>query len=817
MKTNKTTRHVIVFLLMIIASTSTLVYGTINIPRACTGEHSKYKFCDSKLSMDERVKNLISMLNDTEKPYLLTARESPKGSIPRLGIPEYDWGGNCIHGVQSRCGSNFTKCPTSFPDPIFLGATFNETAWRGMGSVIGTEIRSLWLQNVGEDHQSNLPHIGLDCWSPNINIVRDARWGRNLETPGEDPLVNGLYGAFYTIGLQNGSDPRYLQAVTTLKHYDANSLEGTWDKDGKYDLKNGTLNRHTFNAVISKYDLASTYLPAFRRSIVDGGAQGVMCSYNAINGVPSCANSLLLKDLLRDTWGFNGYVTSDSGAVTDISNNHHYTNDLTGAVGAALSNGCDVESAPWPPNHPWGTGSPYIKYTGDAIKEKLMTEDDLNLALYHALMIRFKLGLFDPVDDQPYWHVDPDVVRSKEHTDLAMDTTLQGFVLLKNGEAEPILPFDKSTSTAVIGPLAKATSDLLGNYLGQICPGTDSGDTSCVTSPYDAIKSLIGDSADVSYAAGLENIKSMDKSGFDDAVKVATNADQVVLILGLDSSIEREGQDRDDISLPGLQSDLAKLIVSANPKTVVVLINGGMVAIDELKEEKNVAIIEAFYPGFYGGEALAQTMFGLSNRWGKLPATIYDKTYTTRYNMLDFGMAPHGDQPGRTYRYGGGTDGVLYPFGYGLSYTNFDLGFENSSTERKNGEALLLQDDTTIKFQVENVGKREGDTVVMAFFTPEEFSIANPTNELASALKYELFSFQRVSLNAGELDHLAIDVNPSTLMVYDENGDGVSIPGKYTITITEGGINDENALKRTVIVPGTKKKILQPFLKNAKR
>ena len=334
-----------------------------------------------------------------------------------------------------------------------------------------------------------------------------------------------------------------------------------------------------------------------------------------------------------------------------------------------------------------------------------------------------------------------------------------------------------------------------------------------VTSPYDAIKSLIGDSADVSYAAGLENIKSMDKSGFDDAVKVATNADQVVLILGLDSSIEREGQDRDDISLPGLQSDLAKLIVSANPKTVVVLINGGMVAIDELKEEKNVAIIEAFYPGFYGGEALAQTMFGLSNRWGKLPATIYDKTYTTRYNMLDFGMAPHGDQPGRTYRYGGGTDGVLYPFGYGLSYTNFDLGFENSSTEHKNGEALLLQDDTTIKFQVENVGKREGDTVVMAFFTPEEFSIANPTNELASALKYELFSFQRVSLNAGELDHLAIDVNPSTLMVYDENGDGVSIPGKYTITITEGGINDENALKRTVIVPGTKKDITTFFEK----
>ena len=286
------------------------------------------------------------------------------------------------------------------------------------GDIIGLELRSLWLQNVGEDHQSNLPHIGLDCWSPNINIVRDARWGRNLETPGEDPLLNGLYGAYYTIGLQNGtdprfSDPRFLQAVVTLKHYDANSLEGTWDKDGKYDLENGTLTRHTFNAVISRYDLASTYLRAFRRSVVQGGAKGVMCSYNEVNGKPSCANSLLLKDLLRDTWLFDGYVTSDSGAVQDITDNHHYCSNLTCAVGAALSSGCDVESAIWPPDHPWGTGSPYIKYSGDAIKDNLMTKDDLDTAVYNALMIRFRLGLFDPVEDQPYWHVDPNVVRSE--------------------------------------------------------------------------------------------------------------------------------------------------------------------------------------------------------------------------------------------------------------------------------------------------------------------------------------------------------------------------------------------------------------------
>ena len=799
----------LLFLLQTLLVCVAVVSAKINIPRACTGEHANYRFCDPKLSMDERVKDLISRLDDSEKPYLLTARESPKGSIPRLGIPEYDWGGNCIHGVQSRCGSNFTRCPTSFPDPVFLGATFNQSIWKGMGTVIGTELRSLWLQNVGEDHQSNLPHIGLDCWSPNINIVRDARWGRNLETPGEDPLLNGLYGAFYTIGLQNGTDPRFLQAVVTLKHYDANSLEGTWDKNGKYDLKNGTLNRHTFNAVISRYDLASTYLRAFRRSVVQGGAKGVMCSYNEVNGKPSCANSLLLKDLLRDTWRFDGYVTSDSGAVQDITDNHHYCSNLTCAVGAALSSGCDVESAIWPPDHPWGTGSPYIKYSGDAIKDNLMTKDDLDTAVYNALMIRFRLGLFDPVEDQPYWHVDPDVVRSEAHTELAKDSTLQGFVLLQNGNdaSGPVLPFDTSLSTAVIGPLAKAQGDLLGNYLGQICPGTDSADVSCVTSPYDGIKALAG--SDVSFAAGLENIKSTDKSGFAEAVQVASDAKQVILFLGLDGSIEREGQDRGEITLPGAQNELAKAIVAANPKTVVVLINGGMVAIDDLKAQDHIAIVEAFYPGFYGADALAETVFGFSNRWGKLPATIYDSTYTSRYNMLDFNMAPHGDQPGRTYRYGGGVDGVLYPFGYGLSYTQFQL--KEAQGQKRH---IMVETSTsieTVNFSVENMGSRDGDTVVMGFFTPDKFSTSE--DELALALKYELFTFERVSLKAGESIDMRYGIGAETLMVYDKNGDGVVIPGEYTITITEGGINDPKALKIHVTVSGTEKKIVQPFLK----
>ena len=252
---------------LVAAATAT----TSSIPRACVAPHDKYPFCNPSLSMAARVDDLISRLKLEEKPYLLTARESPKGNISRLGIPEYDWGGNCIHGVQSNCAPD-GRCPTSFPDPNALGAAFNRSAWRSLGRVIGVEMRALWLQNVGEHHYpSNLPHFGLDCWSPNIGIVRDPRWGRNLETPSEDPLVCGTYGAEYSLGLQNGADKRFAQGITTLKHFDANSLEGHWGPKG-------TITRHTFDANISQYDLASTYLPAFKQAVQEGGALGVMCS-----------------------------------------------------------------------------------------------------------------------------------------------------------------------------------------------------------------------------------------------------------------------------------------------------------------------------------------------------------------------------------------------------------------------------------------------------------------------------------------------------------------------------------------------------------
>ena len=266
------------------------------------------------MPVDQRVADLVGRLKFDEKAPLLTARESPLGSVERLGIPEYNWGANCIHGVQSRCGS---RCPSTFPNPNAQGASWNRTSWSAMAAVTGVELRALYVENVGQQEDDGAPHLGLDCWSPNININRDPRWGRNLETPGEDPFLNGQYGAFHTRGLQDGDDERFLQAVVTLKHYDAYSLE---------DAGDSSATRHNFNAIVSDADLASTYFPAFKTAVEDGNAKGVMCSYNAVNGVPSCANKFLLQDVLRTAWNFTGYVTSDSGAVQDVYDQHHYLN-----------------------------------------------------------------------------------------------------------------------------------------------------------------------------------------------------------------------------------------------------------------------------------------------------------------------------------------------------------------------------------------------------------------------------------------------------------------------------------------------------------
>eukprot|EP00927_Polykrikos_kofoidii_P054760 TRINITY_DN49133_c0_g1_i1.p1 TRINITY_DN49133_c0_g1~~TRINITY_DN49133_c0_g1_i1.p1 ORF type:complete len:845 (-),score=144.80 TRINITY_DN49133_c0_g1_i1:438-2972(-) len=779
--------------------------GAEQYPRfACGPGADDYPFCNTKLSIEKRVEDLIGRLTLEEKPFLMVARESPGGNISRLGIPAYNWGTNCIHGVQSGCGTSSSgekRCPTPFPNPNFLGATFNESIWHGMGRIIGVELRSLWRQGVGENRlPEGLPPLGLDCWSPNINVVRDPRWGRNLETPSEDPFLNGRFGVSVTDGLQKSNDPRYLQAIVTIKHLTANSLEGTWPGPGgpasfpgKGLCPGGSCTRHTIDPVISHYDLASTYLPAFKASVKDGGALGVMCSYNSVNGVPSCANQWLLQDKLRDEWGFNGYVTGDSGAIEDIRNHHFYVPTMEDAVVAAVRAGADIQSTF--KHGAFRSGGEYIDLIPSAVRSGKLDEADVDKALARSLTLRFRLGLFDPPADQPDAHISPDIVRSGAHVDAAMEAADQGLVLLKNGVGgQQPLPIAAGSRIAVIGPHAQSRYALLGNYLGQSCSAvTAQGKEQfgCVESLWEALGNLTP--TEVMYAEGLSSVTAKaDDKMIAEAVKIAEAVDHVVLALGLDTvSVEREGTDRKSVSLPDGQLELLFAMLSVKtvamrqvaplrttPAVSVVLLNGGTVSSSELLAAD--AIVEAWYPGFFGARAIARALLGKSNRWGKLPVTVYDEAALTgdgALDMLDFDMVK---APGRTYRYH--TMKPLWPFGFGLSYTKFQLHMSS-----KPHVIISQHESTNVAVKVSNVGDLDGDEVLMAFFVPLEGTL--PTASRAARLQRQLFGFQRVSLMVGQVTTVVFEVSAEQMATYEDNGDRVSHAGAYEVRISNG--NDE--------------------------
>eukprot|EP00939_MAST-03C_sp_MAST-3C-sp1_P002533 g2533.t1 len=648
-----------------------------------------------------------------------------------------------------------------------------------MGHVMGVELRALFMMDVGENHDSNLPPIGLDCWSPNINIVRTPEWGRNLETPGEDPFVNGAFGREVTRGLQENPsiDSKYLQAVVTLKHFDANSLEGPWGEHGE-------ITRHTVNANISAYDLATTYLPAFRESVVNGNAAGVMCSYNALNGVPACASEFLLEQKLRGEWKFDGYVTSDSGAVTDILDNHHYRSNWNETVAAALTAGCDMESAPWPKDHPWATGGPYIDYVPSAVRNGLLAESRLDDALRNVLGLRFRLGLFDPVDDQPFWNkIDASDVRSDAHVQSAKESTAQSFVLLKN-DAD-VLPFPAGKRVAVVGPHAIDRTAILGNYLGEICP--DATDN-CVENPFEAISKRVGggdsSSNNLTITSKGCDVNSNSTEGFQDALDAANASDYVVYVGGLDGTIERESLDRiHGIGLPGNQAEFLDKLLDLGKPTVVVLFHGGILTFDENLLNKMPALVSAGYPGFYGSEALANALFDggddlAVNRWGKSTVTWYSQKgwADAGFDVLDFSMT---SGQGRTHVYYAGEP--EWEFGHGLGYAKLE---RKVSAKTVTSSSSAVQIDVVVTNEDE---KRSSDDVLLLFARPASGTV--PVEEPASRMQQFLVGFERVGPigpNAALSEPVSFRVDTDSLTLRNDEGLETLYAGAYELWIGTG-------------------------------
>jgi beta-glucosidase len=432
-----------------------------------TAPSSVPPYLNPSLPMNDRVDDLVGRMTLEEKTSQLVNQAR---AIPRLQVPAYDWWSEALHGVANA------GTATVFPEPIGLAATFDVALIHEMAVVIGTEARAKHNQAVRDGRRDIME--GLDFWSPNINIFRDPRWGRGQETYGEDPFLTGRMGVAFVTGMQ-GDDAKYFRVVSTPKHFAVHSGPEP--------------SRHTINVQVSKHDMEDTYLPAFRAAVTEGKAGSVMCAYNRISDEPACANRFLLKDQLRGAWKFNGYVVSDCDAIVDIFDGHHFTKSVAEAAAVSMKTGMDNECADYLTKVT--DDSDYVKYL-DAVKQGLLSEKDIDVALKRLFMARFRLGLFDPPELVPYARTPDSEIDSAAHRALALKTARESIVLLKNDGVLPLSPDVRKI--AVFGPLAEAVSVLHGNY---------SGTASHATSALDGIRQQFA-AAQVRYAPGMNFLRT---------------------------------------------------------------------------------------------------------------------------------------------------------------------------------------------------------------------------------------------------------------------------------------------------------------------
>ncbi len=696
-----------------------------------------------ELSIEERVDDLIGRMTLDEK---VSQMLNAAPAIERLNVPEYDWWNECLHGV-GRAG-----IATVFPQAIGMGATWNPELMFRMAEVTSDEARAKHHQALREDNHDR--YYGLTYWSPNINIFRDPRWGRGQETYGEDPYLMSKMGVAFVRGIQ-GDDPKYLKLVATPKHYAVHS-------GPEHD-------RHHFDAVASERDMRMTYLPAFKATVVESGAYSIMGAYNRTNGEACCASPTLLQKILREEWGFEGYVVSDCGAIGDIHAHHKIVETPEEAAALAVKNGCDLNCG--------GTYDALV----NAVEEGLITEEEIDKALMRLFTARFKLGMFDPPEMVPYAQIPIDVNDSEEHRAVALQMARESMVLLKN---DGILPLSKDVkSVAVIGPNADDETVLLGNYNGT---------------PSESVTALGGikaklPGAEVAHAKGCA-ITLTDKGGFAEAVQAAKSADVVIAVMGISQVVEgEEGQregaggevskgDREKIGLPGVQDELLAELKATGKPLIVVLMNGSALAVNWAAENAD-AILEAWYSGEEGGTAIADVLFGDYNPGGRLPVTFY-KSVGDLPDFRNYDMAA-----GFTYRYFKGDP--LYPFGYGLSYTEFaysDLSLIPATVNAGENVALSVE--------VENVGKVAGDEVVQVYITDDEASVPVPIRQLTG--------FERVHLEPGEKRKLSFTLDPQWMSIITDDGKRVVEPGAFTVTVGGGQPAGDTAyVQGTFMIVGT--------------
>jgi beta-glucosidase len=688
------------------------------------------KYLNHLLPVEERVEDLISRMTIEEK---ISQLYNISTEIERLNIPRYDWRNEALQGVA------FVDISTIFPQAIGMAATFNEKLIESVASAIGDEARARHHEYCRRDKR--VRWTGITFSTPNINIVRDPRWGRCQETFGEDPYLTSRMGVAFCKGLQ-GSHPKYLKTSAEPKHFAVHSGP---EKD-----------RHRMDIHVSKKDLYETYLPAFKVCIQEANAQGIMSAYHRLYGVPCSASTYLLQEILRDEFGFDGYIISDGGAIRDIHKYHKVAEDYSEAAAMALKAGCDILN----PMDIMTTVklNRLKKSVLKAIKDGKLTEEVIDIALKRTLSVRFKLGMFDPPELVPYTKIPYDIINSKKHRELARKCAQETIVLLKN--EKNILPLDINLieSIALIGPTAN-------NLEAMYYPHYYTNPPEIITI-LEGLQKKIKNKIKINFAKGCELTRPADD--WNQAIEFSQSSDVIIVVLVLTGNLEGEegyviGEltgDRTHLRIPKIQEKLLKELEQIDKPLILILSTGSAVA----TSQNSSAILEAWYSGCEGGNAIADVIFGDYNPAGRLPLTFYN-SIKQLLDYRDYSME------NRTYRYYKGE--ILYPFGYGLSYSNFL--YENLQISQ---DIIREKDNVEIKVDVLNKGPYSGDEVVQVYLSRNDLPYRVPIHELKA--------FKRIHIKKDHKKQISFNLEPSRFKNVNEQGDLLLEPGIVEISIGGG-------------------------------
>ena len=674
----------------------------------------------------ERAKSLVGQMTLEEKVFQTLHWAA---AIDRLGIKAYNWWNEALHGV-ARAG-----VATVFPQAIGMAATFDEDFIEEVADAISTEARAKF--NMQQAFDDTDIYKGLTFWSPNVNIFRDPRWGRGHETFGEDPYLSGKLGVRFVEGLQ-GHDETYMKVAACAKHFAVHS--GPEDE------------RHFFDAEISMQDLRETYLPAFEACVKEGKVEAVMGAYNAVNGEPCCGSKALLQDILRGEWKFEGHVVSDCWAVKDFHEGHHVTEGPMESVALAMNSGCDLNC-----------GNLFV-YLLDAVKKGLVEEETITRAVERLYRTRIKLGEFDGKEKVPFSKITYNQNDSKEMRALNLKAAKKSITLLKN--QGNILPLDKNKikTIGVIGPNANNRKALVGNYEGT---------SSRYVTVLEGIQDYVGEDIRVFYSEGCHLFKNkvtglgIENDRIAEVKGVCAESDVIVACFGLDPGLEGEEGDRGNefasgdkpnLDLPGIQEEVLKTIYASGKPVVLVLLSGSALAVS-WADEYIPAIIQGWYPGAQGGRAIAELIFGEFSPEGKLPVTFY-KTTEELPDFRDYSMKD------RTYRYM--KKEALYPFGYGLTYSNFVL--DNVQIDFSH---IDENSNITCTCKITNTGDIEGSQTIQAYVKVLKENSPNP----------QLKSLKKVKLTPGESKQVKLSIPSKAFALYDESGRLLLEKGEHKLYI----------------------------------